>query len=190
MSVRLGGAILTLNSIHTVAFAGGALFIGYAIRRAIPLLARYNIPAPIIGGLLVAVAILTLRRFEISLFQFDTTLRDPLNIAFFTTIGFGASLALLRIGGPQVILFFVAATIFAIVQNLAGILVALPLGTSSSLRCAGRIGDADGRSGDRLGLRSAFRTGGRAGRRYYRGCRLRWGGSSQGGWSAARSGRF
>jgi glutamate:Na+ symporter, ESS family len=111
-----------------VAFAGVALFVGYAIRRALRPLARYNIPAPIIGGLLVAVAILIARRFEISLFQFDTTLRDPLNIAFFTTIGFGASLALLRIGGPQVILFFLAATVFAIVQNVAGILVALPLG--------------------------------------------------------------
>ena len=29
-------------------------------------------------------------------------------IAFFTTIGFGASLSLLRVGGPAVLLFFVA----------------------------------------------------------------------------------
>ena len=28
-------------------------------------------------------------------------------IAFFTTIGFGASLSLLRVGGPAVVLFFV-----------------------------------------------------------------------------------
>ena len=34
------------------------------------------------------------------------TLQSPLMIAFFTTIGFGASLSLLRVGGPAVLFFF------------------------------------------------------------------------------------
>jgi ESS family glutamate:Na+ symporter len=49
-------------------------------------------------------------------------------IAFFTTIGFGASLSLLRIGGPQVLRFFLLASVFAVVQNLIGIAVALAFG--------------------------------------------------------------
>ncbi|WP_432215067.1 sodium/glutamate symporter, partial [Salmonella enterica] len=43
--------------------------------------------------------------------KIDTTLQSPLMIAFFTTIGFGASVALLRSGGPPVLLFLVGATV-------------------------------------------------------------------------------
>jgi ESS family glutamate:Na+ symporter len=120
--------LLKLDLIHTLAFSGVVLFIGYGIRRVIPILGRYNLPAPVIGGLLVAVVILLTRRYEVTLFQFDTTLQSPLMIAFFTTIGFGASLALLRVGGPQVMIFFIIATVFAILQNVIGVLIALPFG--------------------------------------------------------------
>jgi ESS family glutamate:Na+ symporter len=67
------------------------------------------------------------------LVAFDTTLQAPLMIAFFTSIGFGASLSLLRVGGPQVLFFFLIATAFAVVQNVVGILVALPLGADPLL---------------------------------------------------------
>ena len=39
-------------------------------------------------------------------------------IAFFTTVGFGASVSLLRVGGPAVAVFLVLATIAAIAQNV------------------------------------------------------------------------
>ncbi len=120
--------MLKLDLIQTVAFAGIVLFIGYGIRRVIPFLSRYNIPAPVIGGLLVAVVILVARRYEVTLFQFDTTLQSPLMIAFFTSIGFGASYSLLKVGGPQVILFFILVSVVAIIQNVVGILLAIPLG--------------------------------------------------------------
>jgi ESS family glutamate:Na+ symporter len=120
--------VLKLNLIHTVAFAGVVLFIGYGLRRLIRPLARYNLPAPVIGGLLIAVITLFARQSGMTLFEFDTTLRDPLMIAFFTTIGFGASLQLLKIGGPQVLIFFLFATVFAILQNVLGALIALPFG--------------------------------------------------------------
>ena len=45
---------MKLDLIQTVAFAGLALFAGYGLRRAIPLLARLNVPAPVIGGLIVS----------------------------------------------------------------------------------------------------------------------------------------
>lgn len=117
-----------LDLIHTLAFGGVALLAGYGLRRAIPVLARYNLPAPVLGGLLVAVAAAIARGQGVSLFQFDTTLQSPLMIAFFTCIGFGASVSLLRAGGPQVLRFFVLASVFAIVQNIVGILIAWPFG--------------------------------------------------------------
>src|SRR5829696_1963143 len=46
--------VLSLDLIQTVTFAGVVLFAGYGIRRGVPALARYNIPAPVIGGLIVA----------------------------------------------------------------------------------------------------------------------------------------
>jgi ESS family glutamate:Na+ symporter len=120
--------VFELDLIHTLAFGGVALLAGYGLRRAVPILARYNLPAPVLGGLLVAVAVAVARGQGMSLFQFDTTLQSPLMIAFFTCIGFGASVSLLRTGGPQVIRFFVLASAFAIVQNIVGILIAWPFG--------------------------------------------------------------
>jgi glutamate:Na+ symporter, ESS family len=112
--------MLNLDLIQTVAFAGVVLFIGYALCRWIRPLSRYNIPAPVVGGLLVAVAVLIAHQNGATLISFDTTLRDPLMIAFFTTIGFGASFSLLKVGGPQVVLFFVIATAAAVLQNVLG----------------------------------------------------------------------
>src|SRR5688572_8399596 len=120
--------MLTLDQVHTVAFAGIILFLGYGIRRIVPFLARYNIPAPVIGGLLVAATITVLRARGVTLVSFNTGLQAPLMIAFFTSIGFGASLALLRVGGPAVLMFFLASTVMAVLQNVIGAGVAMALG--------------------------------------------------------------
>jgi ESS family glutamate:Na+ symporter len=122
--------MLKLDFVQTVAFGGVVLFVGYGLRRVVRPLARYNIPAPVVGGLLVAVIILVCRQAGLEPLTFDLTLRDPLMIAFFTTIGFGASLSLLKVGGPQVVLFFLVATVVAVGQNVLGILIALPFGLS------------------------------------------------------------
>jgi len=120
--------MIELDFVHTLAFAGTVLFAGYGIRRIIPPLARYNIPAPVIGGLLVALAVLLARSGGTTLFTFDTLLQTPLMVAFFTSVGFGASVSLLRVGGPQVLLMFALASLFAVLQNVVGALVALPFG--------------------------------------------------------------
>jgi ESS family glutamate:Na+ symporter len=112
--------MLNLDLIQTVAFAGVVLFVGYALCRWIRPLSRYNIPAPVVGGLLIALAVLVARQFDMTLLTFDTTLQAPLMIAFFTTIGFGASFSLLKVGGPQVVVFFIIATVAAVFQNVIG----------------------------------------------------------------------
>jgi glutamate:Na+ symporter, ESS family len=116
--------LFTLNEIQTVAFAGLTLFAGFGVLRLWPVLNRYSIPAPVIGGLLVALACLFVHRFGTTLFSFDVGLQTPLMIAFFTSIGLSASLSLLkRSGGPVVILLGMAA-LLAILQNVVGISVA------------------------------------------------------------------
>ena len=120
--------MLNLDQIHTVAFAGVVLFAGYGIRRLLPILARYNIPAPVIGGLLVAGLITAARAYGVTPLQFTTTLQAPFMIAFFTSIGFGASVSLLRIGGAAVVVFFAVSAVMAVLQNVLGVAVAYALG--------------------------------------------------------------
>jgi len=64
----------------------------------------------------------------VTLAAFDTRLQAPFMIAFFTTVGFGASLSLLKVGGPQVVLFLLLASVLAVVQNVIGVLIAVPMG--------------------------------------------------------------
>jgi glutamate:Na+ symporter, ESS family len=119
---------IRLDFIQTVAFAGVILFLGYGIRRLVPPLARVNIPAPVCGGLPVAALFAVLHSYGQQPIVFDTALQVPLQNAFFASIGFAASLALLKRGGPLVLTFFVIATIVAVFQNLLGGAVAWALG--------------------------------------------------------------
>ena len=116
--------MIELDAVQTVAFGGLALFAGYALCRAIPVLRRYNLPEPVVGGLLIALLAWWAHARGATLFELDTSLQSPLMIAFFTTMGVNASLSLLRISGRQVLLFLLIASVFAVVQNLVGIGVA------------------------------------------------------------------
>jgi ESS family glutamate:Na+ symporter len=119
---------LKLDMIQTVALAAVVLFAGYGIRRRVGFLDRFNIPAPVVGGFLFAASSLALRSSGLMLFEFDATLRDPLMIAFFTTIGLGASLGLLKVGGPQVLVFWVLASVLAALQCAMGLAFAMGMG--------------------------------------------------------------
>jgi ESS family glutamate:Na+ symporter len=120
--------LLSLDLVQTVALAAVVLFAGYGIKRRVSLLTRSNIPAPVVGGLLVAAILSVAQTRGVTLLRFDTTLQTPLQNAFFASVGFGASLALLRVGGPLVLIFFVLSTLAAVAQNLLGMGVATALG--------------------------------------------------------------
>ncbi len=124
----MNAAPLTLDLVQTVAFAGIILFLGYGLRKLIPPLARVNIPAPVCGGLPVAGVLAVLYSFDYQPLAFTTTLQVPLQNTFFASIGFAASLALLRRGGPLVFGFFLIAVVVVVLQNLVGGAVAWMLG--------------------------------------------------------------
>lgn len=117
--------MLQLDAVQTLAFAGLALFLGYALCRVIPVLGRYNLPPPVIGGLVFAIVAWVAYERDTALWTMDTSLQTPLMIAFFTTIGFNASLKLLKISGRQVVVFLALASVFAVGQNLLGMAVAV-----------------------------------------------------------------
>lgn len=119
--------------IQTVALAAVVLFVGYGIRRRVAVLDRFNIPAPVVGGFLFAAAALGLRQTGVLAFELDTTLQAPLMVAFFTSIGLGASLGLLRVGGPQVLMFWGIASVLAALQNGIGVALAKLMGVDPLL---------------------------------------------------------
>jgi glutamate:Na+ symporter, ESS family len=123
-----GPAVVGLDTVQTLALAAVVLFVGYLVRRRIALLDKYNIPAPVVGGFLFAGAALGLRQSGVVALEMDATLQQPLMVAFFTTIGLGARIELLRKGGLQVLWFWVLAAVVCVLQNVVGIGLARALG--------------------------------------------------------------
>lgn len=108
----------------TLALAAVLLILGHYIKRLVPILRRFFIPAPVIGGLLFS--FITLAGHITSSFSltFDSSLKDLLMTAFFTSVGFTASLKMLYKGGIAVVIFLAVATTLICVQNAAGVALA------------------------------------------------------------------
>ena len=118
---------LKLDLLQTLSLAAVLFLIGLELRKRIGWLDRLNIPAAVVGGLLFALLVLAGRDRFLSV-QLDTAAQPVLSVAFFSTIGMGASLGLLRAGGIQVVVFLQFATLFCFVQNFLGIAIARGFG--------------------------------------------------------------
>ncbi|WP_416042232.1 sodium/glutamate symporter [Edwardsiella ictaluri] len=117
-----------LDIYGTLVSATLVLLLGRQMVQKIPLLTKYTIPEPVAGGLLVALALLILKKsigFEV---DFDMSLKDPLMLAFFATIGLNANLASLRAGGKALSIFLFVVVGLLIVQNAIGISMAKLMG--------------------------------------------------------------
>ena len=118
---------LTPDLLQTLTLAAVVYYAGVLARRHIAFLSRLNIPSAVVGGLLFAALVLICRDRFVNL-QLDTTGQPLLLVAFFTTIGMGASVALLRSGGLAVAIFLAFASVVCVGQNLLGMAVASGLG--------------------------------------------------------------
>ena len=119
--------MFSFDAIATLALATLVLLLGQLVKNRIVFLSRYNLPAPVIGGLLAAIvlAIAKQQGWQIS---FDSSLRTPMMLAFFTTLGFAASLQLLKIGGRFVFIFLAISSLAAVLQNVVGASAAVMMG--------------------------------------------------------------
>jgi glutamate:Na+ symporter, ESS family len=118
--------VWTADLLTTVALAAVLLAIARLLLARIGPLRATHIPAPALGGLLFAIVLFAVRaQLQI---RVDTTLRSPLQTFFFATLGFQASLELLRAGGRPLITFWGIASLSAILQNALGIVLASLLG--------------------------------------------------------------
>lgn len=100
-----GMKTLNIDMLTTVALAGILLMLGQAIRRRLKILEKFCIPAAVIGGLLMAILVLVLRATNILTIAMNTDLQVPFMLAFFTCVGFGGSLKLLKSGGKLLFIF-------------------------------------------------------------------------------------
>jgi ESS family glutamate:Na+ symporter len=119
--------MIQLDFYGTLVAASLVLLLGRGLVTRVGFLRAYNIPEPVAGGLVVALALLALRSFDIQV-RFDTSLQTPLMLAFFATIGLSADFASLKKGGRVVGIFILAVTGLLLVQNAMGIGLASLLG--------------------------------------------------------------
>ena len=125
-----------LNMAETVGFAIILLLLGRWIKKKVNFFEKFFIPAPVIGGTLFSIILLIGHQTETFTFTFNDDIKNLLMIAFFTTVGFSASLKILKKGGVGVALFLLAAVILVVMQDIVGPVLAKALGINPLLGLA------------------------------------------------------
>lgn len=111
----------TFNMNQSLSIAIILLLLGKFIKARISFFEKFFIPAPVIGGVIFSLLTLIGHNTSSFVFSFDENLKNLLMITFFTTIGFLASLKMLKKGGIQVFMFLSVAIGLVIIQNIAGV---------------------------------------------------------------------
>ena len=114
---------MKLDMIQTIGLSVILLLIGMKLRKKVKFFEKYCIPSPVIGGFLFSIISFILRQTEIVEISFDDTLQKFFMIMSFTSVGFNASLKLLKKGGKKVLIFLFVAIGLCILQNVVPILL-------------------------------------------------------------------
>ncbi|MDP5147425.1 sodium/glutamate symporter [Shewanella sp. ULN5] len=117
----------TIGELESFLIALLVLFIGHSVNRHAPFLRKYNIPEPIVGGLIIA-TIITVLHFQNIHLQFSLSMQNTLMLMFFSSVGLAASYKLLMKGGAKVFLFLGVASVYIVIQNAVGVSLASALG--------------------------------------------------------------
>ena len=164
---------MTISPWLTLALALPVLLLGEFLVKRIKVLARFNIPAPVVSGLLISLLALAFNLSGGELkFVTKTTaawwtwlisigpewlkkpaldVHRPFLVAFFTCIGLNASWSLVKRGSLALVVFLLLSGVLAVAQNLLGVPLAKFLGQSpllglvcGSLTLTGGVGTALG----------------------------------------------
>ena len=114
---------INLNSTTTLALAALLLIMGYSINRRVTILNKYCIPAPVVGGFLFMFLTWLGHISSTFKFNFENIFQSTFMLAFFTTVGLGASFSLLKKGGKLLIIYWLTCGIISIFQNIIGITI-------------------------------------------------------------------
>lgn len=146
---------MTISPWFLLFFSVPVLWLGEQAVKRVKFLNKYNIPAPVVGGLAVSLGFLFIEAMGISvqlrtevgqvawrwIITADSQLKDnasvnvaqPFLVAFFACIGLNASWGLARKAGRQLLIFLALCGLLTAIQNGVGITLATLLGDSPIL---------------------------------------------------------
>ena len=104
---------IQLNMYHALALGAAMYALGLVLTKNIPVLSRFCIPAPLVGGLCFAI-------FNTILYATGTAVITVFMIMFFTTVGFTVSIPLLLKSGKAVIMLLILSIVMIVLQNVVG----------------------------------------------------------------------
>ncbi|MBY5969270.1 MULTISPECIES: sodium/glutamate symporter [Halomonas] len=122
--------------IQTAGIAGAVFMLGQFIKSRSSFLQQFFFPAPVVGGIIVSLAIFALHQADIVSISFDRTLMAFFMNLFFTCVGFTVSGKLIKSSGRQGAILAVVAVSFLVVQNLVGVSISHLLGINELLGVA------------------------------------------------------
>ena len=133
MSFETVENVLNINTgeMMTLALAVILLLIGYAVKSKVPFLTKYCIPAPVVGGFLFMFITFAGHMTNTFAFNFTNSFQSVFMLAFFTTVGLGASFSLLKKGGLLLIVYWLCSALISIIQNALAIGVGTSVGVPS-----------------------------------------------------------
>ncbi len=119
--------LIMVGALESFLIAIFVLFLGHFINSKVTILTKFNIPEPIVGGLLISAAIAFLHFNGVDI-EFSLPLQDTFMLMFFATVGLAASYTQLVKGGAKVFIFLGVASVFIVLQNILGVSLATLLG--------------------------------------------------------------
>ncbi|EZQ12158.1 MULTISPECIES: sodium/glutamate symporter [unclassified Acinetobacter] len=117
-----------VDAFGTIVIAVFFLFIGRYLVNRVQFFKNYNLPEPVIGGLVAAITAFILFKFFNISATFDAQIQSILMLMFFTSVGLGADFVKLKDGGKALFIFLFCVIGFVIVQNIVGVSLATVLG--------------------------------------------------------------
>lgn len=115
---------LNLDLYETMALVSLVFYMGKYLRNKFSILTKYCIPPSVVGGFIFALFILFFNTTGIITINLDTALQNIFMTAFFTSIGFTASIKVLKQGGIKVVTFLGLSALLVILQNVVGVTLA------------------------------------------------------------------
>lgn len=112
---------IDFNFYFTLVCMVAILLLGRFIIERVKVLKDYNIPEPVVGGVITAVVILLIYKTLQLEFKFDTSLSEPLMLAFFASIGLSADFSSLKKGGKMLVIFLIIIVGALFLQNIVGV---------------------------------------------------------------------
>lgn len=115
---------ILFNEMGTVTLAILVLLFGSYVKKRVNFLRKYCVPTPVIGGIIFALLNLLLYKTEIVSVNLTNTYQNDFQFMFFTIVGYGASITLLKKGGSKLIKYFILTGILILSQGILGVIAA------------------------------------------------------------------